>query len=265
MNFRALTAAALGCGLVLTACTGNAEPTVEIVTETVTQTVAAPAPTITDPQQTTEAAVATTEPPAATPATPTDESPADDGESRDPALRDAGAGGREILDLVTRGGTPIDMLDTGRTGVNGYGHLQKEVGQWAATAYEDTATSVFRITEIETNYQCPSPTAEPSANGQFVALTLEIAAAPELATTEVSSLWFSSYDFEIWDRSEAVEEDSIGTQQFCLDGATALPATISPGENATGEIVLDTSVDSGFLILRGDFLGYYGQAWVWEF
>lgn len=270
MVSRVMTVTMLGGGLVLAACGGTSDPAVETVTETVTVTAEA-APTATAEPQPTEVETETPDPSvdtvetATTEPTSTGEPPVAVVEPTADEPQDPRDDGQALLDLVSQGGVDGDTLDTGQTAVNGYGHLMKDVGQWAATQYGDVVTSVFRVTDIEAGYQCPSPTAESPVNGQFIAVTLEVAAAPELANEDVSSLWFSAYDFEVWDREGTVESDSIGNQQFCLDAANALPATIEPGQNARGKIVLDTSMDTGLLVLRGDFLGFYDSGWVWEF
>lgn len=229
---RSLAATTAVAALVLSACGSDTPDTVagdapETVTVTVTETVTAP-PEEPAPADETVESETTTE------AAPTT------------APEDTDFGDREVSDR---------------------GNLTKKVGQPGGIVDESTGATLveFRLTDIETDFECNSRWAEKSENGQFLALTFEVETFKELADDEwVNTFSMSEYDFTIYDTDGTRENDSRGNAWMCLDDKDRLPSEIGPGEKATGRIVLDTAVREGFVAYST--YGVDGaQGWEWAF
>lgn len=161
--------------------------------------------------------------------------------------------------------SPAPSFDTsiyGDSVTNARGNLVKQVGQLAGIGLSDGSTGVqFTVTNIESNFQCTSPWAEPPMNGQFVAITMDINVMPELANATPSEIWVTPYDFTIYSPDGTRENDSIGNSYYCLNDAEAIPSYIRPGEHAVGKIVLDTSYPTGSILYTVDGV----SGWEWSY
>lgn len=235
------------CAVPLVVSCGGDEPEVSgssPATETVTVTVTAEAESEPSDTSTASAASATTEDPSATEAQTAAETEAPSTEVEDSA--DAGK-------------------DFGSGEQSDRGYVQKELGQWAGIGEEDDRIVDFRLTDIETEFPCDQPYADPPANGQFVALTFEVETFPGLADDDYfGEFTISEYDIVMFDESGKRENDSTGNGYMCLDEQDRLPMMIGPGQTAEGKLVIDTGVESGTLAIESYLLGGRG-GWEWPF
>lgn len=139
----------------------------------------------------------------------------------------------------------------------------KTVGQLAG--YDQTAsgnfTVEFRVTAIQPNFQCTGPYAEPSINGNYIAVSFEIDTLPALATAPVPAFYLSEYDMAVISPNGVLENDSIGNGLWCLQDSEVLPWGIGPGQKAYGKIILDSAHTSGSLVIS--LPG--GASWEWPF
>lgn len=144
------------------------------------------------------------------------------------------------------------------------GNLIKEVGQWAGIAGDtDDLSVVFRVADIERDFTCTSDWAEAPQNGEYVALTIEVETFPGLADNE----WFNDFgithgDITVFDEDGVRENDSEGNAWMCLDQRDELPYGIGPAQKASGQIVIDTSVRSGSIMISNYLID---GGWEWEF
>lgn len=145
------------------------------------------------------------------------------------------------------------------------GNIIKEVGEPAGLDGDNgEPIAEFTLTDIETDFDCPSDIADKPANGQFVALSFEVKTYPALAQQEyVDSVSISEYDMTVFAPDGTRENDSSGNALFCLDAADELPRDIGPGEQASGKIILDTAQESGIIVF--DYYLVDGAQWEWSF
>lgn len=221
--------------MLLGGCGGDTSPQRVTVTETVTQPAAASPPSLAGSELTETSS----------PAPTTDDATEETAQAPDDEI--------------------ASEYDFGEPETNARGNLVKDVGQWAGmTLPNGDFTTVFRVTDIEVDVACTSPYAQPTKNGQFVALEFEVHTMPELAQDPVGQVMIDSYGFSIFDEESKRENDSVGNAYGCLNEGEVLPQMIGPGEEVKGKIVLDTSVESGSITLNGMNMGVDG-AWAWEF
>lgn len=245
-----------GCSGAETADTAPAAP----VAETVTVTQPAPAAETV----TVEAAPSTAEPPQAAEsvrepdaALPTGDTP--------PTGEEDGAPQAADDELIVDG-----EFNFGESTTNDRGNLVKDIGQWAGIANEGgDITVAFRVTDIRTDYECEEPRADPSVNGQFVALDFEIQTQPALGLADDpydSSFFFNQASFIVFDEDNNRENDSMGSGYSCVPMDQSLSGAYGPNEKVSGLVVLDTAVRSGSIVLDGVDYGIDGgSGWAWEF
>lgn len=119
----------------------------------------------------------------------------------------------------------------------------------------------LRIVDIETDFQCTDPYASPSVNGNFIALTFEVETYPELVDADDPYFRMNQHEFRLISPDGTRENDSIGEGYSCLSAGERFPDQLGPGEKATGKVVLDSALTSGFLLYS-----YQGLPdWEWEF
>lgn len=239
--------------LTLVACGGgdpeasqvDEAPATVTVTETATVTVAA------DPQE------------SRSPSAPETSETLQEGEAAatDPPEPTAGEASANSTDEVSD--TVSEEKDYGESVKSERGYLKKEIGQWAGIGDRDPLVS-FRLTDIETDFTCGQQWAEPSANGQFVALTFEVETYPSLADEPIGDFSIGEYDIIMFDDSDTRENDSVGNAYMCLEERERLPVSIGPGQKANGKVIIDTGVTSGVLAVNSYLLGGVG-GWEWPF
>lgn len=162
------------------------------------------------------------------------------------------------------------------------GTLVKEVGQLATMSdigdnLQTVVMAEFKVTEIQPNFQCPAEDAQPPANGNYIAVTVEVTTTPKLAEVQIatgmSSFSFTEgFDFKVLAPDGTMENPyghyrATENAATCLDDADRLPAEMDPGESAVGTIVLDSAHESGTLLLQPSHYtpGRIDCCWEWAF
>lgn len=146
------------------------------------------------------------------------------------------------------------------------GTLVKEIGEIAGLRDNNgNDIMTFTLTRIEPDYTCTSPFAEPSLNGNFIALTFDVQTTPALADWINNGGMppdFNPHYFRVIDVDGTRENDSVGNGIYCPSDSELLPATIGPAETISGKIVLDSKYSEGIIIYSppADGLG-----WEWVF
>lgn len=149
--------------------------------------------------------------------------------------------------------------------VNARGNLVKQLGQLAGTTSSKDAgvtLSQFTITGIEPGFKCTSKYADPPANGTFIAITMDIQTAPELAQDDYPYFDVSANDFKVISPDGTRENDSVGKGYMCLNESEALPDQIGPGEHVTGKLVLDSANTNGSIVFSPFNIS---TGWEWGF
>lgn len=159
--------------------------------------------------------------------------------------------------------TPTEEADPSGYGeriINDRGNLVKEVGQLAGvTVGEPGVTAAqFAVTDIVVDITCTADFADPSKNGHFVGIHLNVETTPELTQDEIGTLSFSEWAWQAFDANDKRVNDPAGNALWCMDSGDQLPADIGPGQSVSGWIVLDLPTDHGAVVLT------LGGATGWE-
>lgn len=159
--------------------------------------------------------------------------------------------------------TPTEDDIYGPTETNARGNSVKAIGQLAGLhSQADIPLVQFTVTGITPNFTCTSEFASPPANGNFIAVDVDITTTPELANEVDAAFSISGYDFKVISSDGTTENDSQGNGYLCLERSEMLAGSFGPAEHATGKIVLDSAHTSGSLVLT---IGGGATGWEWAF
>lgn len=146
------------------------------------------------------------------------------------------------------------------------GNPIKQVGEQAVLVDgHGEVAARFTVTRIEAGFRCTGEGAERPANGQFVAVWMDVATT---AVVDVDSAdpgvvpYFNTADWQVIGPDGVTENDSVGHSIGCARDRDALPAQLGSGEHAKGVVVLDVAARHGRLVLVQDFAGV---GWEWGF
>ena len=146
------------------------------------------------------------------------------------------------------------------------GNIPKDLGDEAVLVDGNGDEAArFKVTKIETGYQCTSDIADKSANGQFVAIWMDVRTTKAIDFDSDDSgvvPYFNTVDWEVVDKSGETENDSEGNGPYCARDADALPVQIEKAMHVKGVVVLDTAVKHGHLVFIQD---YMDSGWEWDF
>lgn len=149
--------------------------------------------------------------------------------------------------------------------LNANGNIEAKVGA-PSIFRNDTGKDYAELEaqELYVDFQCPAKTAQPSINGQFIAIRFSVAAQPEMANSGWPHFAMSAKDFRAWDRNGEPVPDPVGSSADCVNKSELLPSPIDPGSSADGLIILDVPQGSGSAsYVLGGFEGAYGWEWAW--
>lgn len=144
------------------------------------------------------------------------------------------------------------------------GNLIKQIGQLAGTTSvsSDVVTSRFAVTDVTLDIPCTSEYAEPSKNGHFLGIHVNVETTPELAKEQFPALLFTSYDWQAYDAAGKRLNDPQGNAYSCLDSGEILPSKIGPGQSVSGWIVLDVASPTGAVAFT---MGGSATGWEWSY
>lgn len=157
-------------------------------------------------------------------------------------------------------GSPLSSIN-----LNSRGNESQQVGKagiFGAATGEKYAT--LTATKIQTNFKCTEPSAYPSINGQFVALTIDVTTSANLAESGWPSLAITSNEFRGWDAAGKQLLDPIGNSTGCVKSSELLESPLDPDQSQSGMIILDVPAGAGSAaFVVGGFEGSYGWEWRW--
>ena len=246
--------------LLVSACSGSPQVGAEGPGQTAPATSAFAAATPTTPP----AAAPTTDPAAAAPSTAPAAAPASD-PAPDPATAEAtapqpAAPPAPIGPNPQPSPTPLEDL-----GLNARGNMAQKVGETSVFG-APTGQQFADLTaeDIQTNFKCTSAQAQPSINGQYIAIKIKVAVHANFPDSGWPSLGLSNQDFTVWDAAGTKLVDPIGNSGSCIPRADLVSSPIDPGETASGLVVLDVPQGAGSAaFIVGGFEGSYGWEWHW--
>ncbi|WP_269938247.1 hypothetical protein [Arthrobacter sp. HY1533] len=149
--------------------------------------------------------------------------------------------------------------------LNSRGNEPQQVGQtsvFGAATGDKFAT--LTATKIQTNFKCTEPSAAPSVNGQFVALTINVTTGANFADSGWPNLALTNAEFRGWDASGKQLLDPVGNSMGCVKASDLLKSPIEPGNSESGLVILDVPAGAGSAaFVVGGFEGSYGWEWHW--
>jgi hypothetical protein len=146
--------------------------------------------------------------------------------------------------------TATNQPDTNTDNLTQNGGIPLEIGTIGMIVLPDSDLPAiqFAVTSITPNFTCTADpaTVTPSANGQFVAVTMNFTTDPNYLTSMVDSapLHMSQADwigFLADDAGTQVTNSEAGNT--CISAAEQFPADIPAGANTSGTIILDMASD----------------------
>lgn len=128
-----------------------------------------------------------------------------------------------------------------------------------------TELGTVEVSEISTDVQCTSDYA-PTPEGKLLSLDFTVTMESELSEVAPDGFWLSSDLFQVLDRDGEIVDNDPGSTlaaYSCPSEGDQFPyGSIRPGTSANGVIVLESSVDSGYVVYDEIQTGEHLE---WEF
>lgn len=157
--------------------------------------------------------------------------------------------------------TPSAAESSQASATNARGNLVKSIGQEAGVTNESGALIVsFKVTDIEPNFTCTNEYAEEPANGNFIAITLDVTTSPDFGADNYFSV--AEYAWKVISPEGTTENDSVGNAFMCLNSSEQITSDFGPGEHAVGKVVLDSQHPAGALVLEQPTMN---GGWEWSY
>lgn len=142
------------------------------------------------------------------------------------------------------------------------GNLIKQVGEGAGWTEDGETLAEFVVNSITVDPVCTAPYAAPAENGHLIALDVSVQTYPALSDSLYRTFSLNPYMMKIVAPNGTTSNAELGTVASfsCLPDTMTLPAEgVGPAEKVTGNIVIDSEVPSGTLLVTAD-----GSNW-WEY
>lgn len=137
------------------------------------------------------------------------------------------------------------------------GFVGQTVGEPAALAMStgDGRLLTVNVTAVEPGFECTADGSQPAKNGQYIALTVEVAPGPNFAD-ELEMFPANPTDFAALGPDGGQPEDSQGNAASCIPAEDALTPVVTADQPATGTVVLDAPVETASVL-------YIPGGWEW--
>ncbi|EPD26280.1 hypothetical protein HMPREF9237_01559 [Actinotignum schaalii FB123-CNA-2] len=164
----------------------------------------------------------------------------------------------------SEGGRPVTVAPSG--------DVEAELGVPVGLSVDGATRAAFTltVTDITRAQECPSRIAEPAVftpkNGTFLVVDLSAQMAADYAAYDPDApfLTLDRDAFHLTDRDGNIQEDSHTVPSYgCYSTAERVTPFINPGESAAGKVVLETSLEHGYLVYNP--WGVPGSGWRWAF
>ncbi|MDY5127585.1 hypothetical protein ACRQF6_00005 [Actinotignum sp. GS-2025f] len=171
---------------------------------------------------------------------------------------------RAAVTAGSEGGRPVTVAPSG--------DVEAELGVPVGLSVDGATRAAFTltVTDITRAQECPSRIAEPAVftpkNGTFlvVDLSAQMAADYDAYDPDAPFLTLDRDAFYLTDLEGNIQEDSHTVPSYgCYSTAERVTPFINPGESAAGKVVLETSLEHGYLVYNP--WGVPGSGWRWAF
>lgn len=142
-----------------------------------------------------------------------------------------------------------------------HGYVHKALGEVAGMT-DANGASILSLTvdSITPSATCPEPTAEPSANGMYVAVQITATTSPGWGTDEFGEFRVTQYDFKAFQGNTLVPDPTNGgNAAWC--GGDALAPSLGTNQSATWTVYIDVPTDTTSIAIVPGGLG--GGGWEW--
>lgn len=144
------------------------------------------------------------------------------------------------------------------------GNLIKSVGEGATVTNKGTQVASFVINDITVGGKCTSEFASGPENGHFIFLDVSMKTEPELSEAISPNFGLAGMNWTAIapNGTTSNADPASAAALMCLDDADALPSSLGPAQQATGQIVLDVANPKGTLVYTPMFSN---AGWEWEY
>ncbi len=135
------------------------------------------------------------------------------------------------------------------------GFLIEKVGEEVSVQDSSGEAQIrFVVSDIQVDFTCTSSISDPSKNGHYIAISMEIWSTAEVGPgSDVQ--YINPRDWVVLGPDGTEEEDSAGNAFSCAATDTTLPYQVLGEEHVKGVVVLDSKYTSGKLRLPLDWTG----------
>ncbi|MGJ9695673.1 hypothetical protein ACRQHG_00610 [Actinotignum sp. GS-2025a] len=165
---------------------------------------------------------------------------------------------------ASEGGRPVTVASGG--------DVEAQLGVPVGLSVDGATRAAFTltVTGLTRPQQCPSRIAEPTVftpeNGTFLVADISASMAQDYAQydPEAPFLTLDRDAFYVTDQEGNIQKGSHSVAAYgCYTTAEKVAPFINPGETAAGKVVLETSLDHGYLVYNP--WGVPGSGWRWAF
>lgn len=171
---------------------------------------------------------------------------------------------RAAVNDGAEGGRPVAIAPSG--------DVEAQLGVPVGLSVDGATRAAFTltVTDIARAQECPSRIAEPAVvtaeNGTFLVVDLNAQMTADYAAYDPDApfLTLDRDAFHLTDQDGNIQEDSHSVASYaCYPAAERVTPFINPGESAAGKVVLETSLEHGYLVYNP--WGVPGSGWRWAF
>lgn len=159
--------------------------------------------------------------------------------------------------------TPIatETSANSEDGLNDRGNIEASVGDEIVVSgmVDDAEVYKFKITNIDFDVQCTEPYAQPSENGKFIKVDVEVNTGSKeiFDKNYYSGAYISASSFKYISAEGTTFNGDLGSTQTygCIPQSQKLPSDIGPAQKASGSIILDVPATDGVIIFDDSLSG----------
>lgn len=118
--------------------------------------------------------------------------------------------------------------------------------------------------EVNTDVQCTGPRPSPPENGHFISVNFKVSVESSFRDIRPDGFRLTAHHFDVLDADGHMSNARVASTATygCLADSELLPDETLPGTTSEGAVLLDSNVESGFLIYHER---NSGDSYEWEF
>ena len=152
--------------------------------------------------------------------------------------------------------TPIatETSANSEDGLNDRGNIEASVGDEIVVSgmIDDAEVYKFKVSNIDLNVQCTEEYSQPSENGQFIKIDVEVNSGSKEAFEEnyYNEVYIHGSSFKYISAEGTTFNGNLGSvpSYMCIPQSEVLPQEIGPAQKASGSIILDVPATNGVII-----------------